>query len=390
MKSIYSCGPTVYDRSHIGNLRSYYLTYLCYLNDPEAKIIINVTDLDDKIFKRCKNLPDLKKLTNHFLDLFQKDLSKLINDQKFMNHIDFVKVTETLEKLMDLIEDLTKKEVFIKKDLAIEYNAPEPENFAVWKYRNEGLTWSRSEIKEGQPGWHIECANIIRLKLEELKTKELSLHVGGKDLKILHHENEMKILKELGLEVKEWLHNGQLLMNGVKMSKSLQNTLSIDEVEEMAVLRFIFLRKGILNNLNYCVKFYRDSKSKLNQYLKQYYSRKNRNLPISKETLPSRETYAEWIESINLLTLDLNSEKTQDLSFFDKMHLLNNTINLVKLPEIKEEHYAVFREHLIYKKKKDYRKSDALRAKLLEVGLSVILFQEEYILIPNSDLLLKD
>ena len=253
---IYSCGPTVYDFVHIGNLRAYvfadilkrYLEYKGY----EVKHIMNITDIDDKTIKRSKvEKKNLKELTRKYIKEFLQDL-KTLNIKKAdlypkaTEHIkEMVKAVEVLEKkgyayekLGSVYFDISKFKNYgnlskvdlkgIKPGARVdldEYEKDEPGDFTLLKRS------TLDELKRGifyqtkwgkvRPGWHIECSVMSTKYLGET----FDIHTGGIDLIFPHHENEIAQSQALTGKkfVNFWLHNEHLFINGKKMSKSLGN-----------------------------------------------------------------------------------------------------------------------------------------------------------------------
>ncbi|MFO1519882.1 MAG: cysteine--tRNA ligase [bacterium] len=257
---LYVCGVTVYDRCHIGHARANvafdviyrYLKYLGY----EVRFVRNFTDVDDKIIKRSaeRNEP-WQELTRRYIEEFTRDMSSLGN---LMPDVE-PKATEHIPQMIRLIEDLIRKglayesggDVFYKVRAFPSYgqlsqkkieelesgarvevmeSKTDPLDFALWKSAKPGEPAWDSPWGKGRPGWHIECSAMSMNYLGET----FDLHGGGRDLIFPHHENE--IAQSEGATgkpfVKYWLHNGFVNINAHKMSKSVGNILSIQEVLE--------------------------------------------------------------------------------------------------------------------------------------------------------------
>lgn len=260
---MYVCGPTVYDRSHLGHGVSYVrfdfirrsLEFLGY----KVKFIMNITDIHDDILKRAKelNISPLK-LARKYEKEFKEDMKMV----KFKFPNKFTRVTEYIPQIIDLIKKLIKngfayetedgvyfdvskfkdygKLSKIRLEKAItgtrvrtdKYEKEEVYDFALWKKENDKFVFN-SPWGKGRPGWHIECS-VMSVKNLGIP---IDIHGGGLDLKFPHHENEIA-QSEAGYGVKPfvrfWLHSGLLYINGQKMSKSLGN--------------FIFLRDYLKEN----------------------------------------------------------------------------------------------------------------------------------------------
>jgi cysteinyl-tRNA synthetase len=275
--SIYSCGPTVYERAHIGNLASFIyadtLKRALALAFPEAKIkhVMNLTDVDDKTIKRSQEeYPDLEptealqKLTRHYEDLFMKDLVAIgINTAQ----ITFVRATDYILQMQELIKKLVAAGIGYVTDDGVyfsiakykaagkkygqlvditaestgaarvnndEYDKDNVHDFALWKKQKPGEpAWDfeidRHELK-GRPGWHIECSAMSVRELGQ----PFDIHIGGVDLKFPHHENEIAQSTAIGDEAllaRFFFHSEHMLVDGQKMSKSLNNFYTLEDIK---------------------------------------------------------------------------------------------------------------------------------------------------------------
>ncbi|MBU2456880.1 cysteine--tRNA ligase, partial [Patescibacteria group bacterium] len=285
---IYSCGPTVYNFVHIGNLRSYvfadilrrYLEYKKY----KIKFIMNITDIDDKTIKRSvEQKISLKKLTEKYTKEFFKDI-KTLNIKKVSSypnatdHIDeMIKFTEVLEKkgyayerLGSVYFDISKFENYgklarvdfkgIKAGARVdldEYEKDHPGDFTLLKRS------ALNDIKRGifyqtkygkvRPGWHIECS-VMSMKY---LGKTFDIHTGGIDLMFPHHENEIAQSEAYSGKkfVNYWMHNEHLLVENQKMSKSLGNFYTLrdllDKGHNPRAIRYLLLSVHYRQKLNF-------------------------------------------------------------------------------------------------------------------------------------------
>jgi len=263
---MYSCGPTVYNYVHIGNLRAYifvdllrrYLKYKGY----KLKHVMNITDVDDKTIRDSqKEGKSLKEFTEFYTKAFLDDLKTLnIEIPKIMP-----KATESVEGMVELIKVLLDKGIAYKSengdiyfsiakfpdygklalidpetlkknadgrlDSADEYEKEDARDFALWKAydKSDGDVFWDVEIGKGRPGWHIECSVMSS---KNLKVDTFDIHTGGVDLIFPHHTNEIA-QSEAAYEKKfcnYWLHNEHLIVNGEKMSKSLGNFYTLKDL----------------------------------------------------------------------------------------------------------------------------------------------------------------
>ncbi len=259
---MYSCGPTVYDHPHIGNLRAFVFYDLLrrYLKCRgfRVKHVMNITDVDDKTIRNSrKEGLSLREFTDKYTRIFFDDLAK-INVEKFEL---YPKATEHIEEMVKLVKTLLKRNLAyrggdgsvyfnirkfpgygklsrldfsgLKEGARVshdEYTKEEARDFALWKAwtPEDGDVFWETEIGKGRPGWHIECSVMSTKYLG----KTIDIHTGGVDLIFPHHENE--IAQSEGATgkpfVRYWLHNEHVMVEGKKMSKSLGNFLTLNDL----------------------------------------------------------------------------------------------------------------------------------------------------------------
>lgn len=250
----YSCGPTVYDFFHIGNARPFivfdvlrrYLEYSGY----KVTFVQNFTDIEDKMINRANQEGiTVKQLADRFIEEYFKDADALGIRRATHNP----KATEHIPEIIALIEKLVEKghayaadgDVFfdvgsfpsygvlakqsleeLQSGARVEINERKrhPLDFSLWKAKKEGEPSWPSPWGEGRPGWHIECSAMSMKYLGET----LDIHSGGTDLTFPHHENEVAQAEAATGKpfVRYWIHNGYLLIDKEKMSKSLGNFLT--------------------------------------------------------------------------------------------------------------------------------------------------------------------
>lgn len=279
---MYNCGPTVYDTFHIGNTRNFivadiirrYLKYKKY----DVKFVQNITDIDDKIIKRAnKEGVPAAEIALRYTDYYFKYLCLLgvlppdenpratehipqmicfvknLVDEKHAYVIDgdvFFRITSyphygelSGKNIQDLIEG-ARVEVDKRKE--------NPLDFALWKSAKPGEPSWDSPWGKGRPGWHIECSVMSITHLAET----IDIHSGGVDLVFPHHENERAQSEALSGKqfVRYWIHNGFLNINSEKMSKSLGNILTVDQILERfdpQVVRYFLLSAHYRHPLDY-------------------------------------------------------------------------------------------------------------------------------------------
>jgi cysteinyl-tRNA synthetase len=257
---MYFCGPTVYQRIHIGNARpfviSMWLKRWLERNGYSVLLVENITDINDKIYNAAPGRS--AELAAEASRWYVEDTDRLGLGRP--DHEP--KASETVPGIIALIEELIASDlayaaggdVYYRVDRFSEYGAlsgregnddsyrnpseeeeqsslkENPRDFALWKAHKEGEdTWWESPWGRGRPGWHIECSAMA----EKLLGPAFEIHGGGLDLVFPHHENEIAQSRGAGREfARLWMHNGMLQLAGEKMSKSLGNIVSLQAAIE--------------------------------------------------------------------------------------------------------------------------------------------------------------
>lgn len=259
--SIYVCGPTVYDYPHLGHARCYITwdTVVRYLKFKGFNVtyVRNVTDVDDKIIKKAKDTNSTpQEISKKYYEIF----SEAMNDLNISKPDIEPKATENIGEMIKIIKTLIDKNYAYEKDGDVYFRVnryqdygtlskqniddleagarveasnikENPLDFALWKKTEnlEEISWD-SPWGKGRPGWHIECSAMVNRYLGT----PIDIHAGGQDLIFPHHENEKAQAEAAfgGDFVKYWMHNGFVLINEEKMSKSLGNFLTINDMLE--------------------------------------------------------------------------------------------------------------------------------------------------------------
>jgi len=306
---IYSCGPTVYNFAHIGNLRSFLFAdmlqkVLRVVGKYDVKWVMNITDIDDKTIRDSKigskawleemgkqtDSPkeNLRKFTEVYFNYFIDDISKIGIDIEDFYAIPFA--TDFIEEMQSLILKIFNNGFAYISDGSIYFNVSkwrevdkygklynidfenfkkgqrvdtdeyEKENisdFVLWKGYKEGEPYWDFIIDgvnyPGRPGWHIECSAMEY----ELLSLPFDIHTGGIDLKFPHHEDEIAQSKAgYGIEpTKYWLHNEFLEVEGQKMSKSLGNFYTLRDLLKKGIdpldIRFAMLSAHYRTKYNF-------------------------------------------------------------------------------------------------------------------------------------------
>ncbi len=297
---MYVCGMTVYDYCHIGHARvmvgfdviTRYLRHRGY----EVTYVRNITDVDDKIFRRAgENGEHFAALTDRFIAAMHEDekaLGNIAPDQE-------PRATAHMGDIIALIETLIEKGFAYAADNGDVYYAVrefadygklskkniedlitgaservdageakrDPLDFALWKAAKEGEESWDSPWGQGRPGWHIECSAMSTCCLGET----FDIHGGGPDLKFPHHENEIAQSEAAtGKDyVNYWMHAGAVRVNKEKMSKSLGNFFTIREVLEKypaEVVRYFLISSHYRSQVDYSEDSLSEAKASLDRF----------------------------------------------------------------------------------------------------------------------------
>ncbi len=269
---MYVCGVTVYDSSHIGHARALltfdviyrYLKFLGY----QVQFVRNFTDVDDKIIKRANEEGvSCEAITERYIGEFYRD-SELLG---LIRPTVEPRATHHIAEIIELIKSLEEKQFAYRVDgdvyfrvrrfdgygklsgkkvdeleagarVEVDERKESPLDFALWKASKPGEPAWDSPWGKGRPGWHIECSAMSTKYLGQ----PFDIHGGGRDLMFPHHENELAQSEAAAGRpfARYWIHNGLLTVSGEKMSKSLGNFFSIQEIAseyDAVALRHWFL-----------------------------------------------------------------------------------------------------------------------------------------------------
>ena len=419
---LYTCGPTVYSRAHIGNFRAYIFEDLLqrHLEARGFKVhrVMNITDVDDKTIRGAREAKvALSKFTQQFKDAFFKDAETLrirpaddypaATDQKYIDKMiamisaliskglayraDDKSVYYRINKfpnygkLAHFNLDELKATGRVKHD---EYDKEHIGDFALWKAWDEddgGVKWD-SPWGPGRPGWHIECSAMATALLGD----QIDIHCGGVDNIFPHHEAE--IAQSEGVTGKKfvnmWLHCAHLLVDGQKMAKSLGNFYTVPDVLAKGYtgreIRYALMRVHYRTQLNFTwdgMKEARESLGRIDDWLErlrgiaenaqrrtedsEFEKALDDDLNISAALGFLFETIRETNRAMDENKLDAKTAALW-LAWWDR---INQTLDFesgdVELPaEVKKVAEARAQARLA----KDFRKSDELRDKLNALG----------------------
>ncbi len=255
---MYVCGPTVYDFAHIGNARPVVVfdvfTRLLRRLYPKVTYVRNITDVDDKINAQAKETgASIQSITEHTTKAFHDDMAALGN----LEPDEEPRATEHIGGMIELVKKLLESGNAYEAEGHVLFSVPsmpdygklsklkrddlvagarvevapykqDPADFVLWKPSTDDLPGWDSPWGRGRPGWHLECSVMS----EKFLGSEFDIHGGGQDLIFPHHENEIAQSTCTGGSAfaKYWMHNGYLMAEGEKMSKSLGNFYTVHEL----------------------------------------------------------------------------------------------------------------------------------------------------------------
>lgn len=423
---IYTCGPTVYNYAHIGNLRAYIfmdtLRKVLKYNGYKLLHVMNITDVghmtsdadegEDKMLKASREKQmrpeDIAKM---YTEAFLNDIEKLnIERPEYI-----VKATDHIKEMEEYVADIVKNgygyetskgiyfdtaklesygelsKVNLKDQKAgarieVDSEKKNPLDFALWiKAPKEHIMKWDSKWGLCYPGWHIECSAMSKKYLGE----QFDIHTGGVDHIPIHHENE--IAQSKGATGKNparfWMHSEFLLIDGGKMSKSLGNIYTVDDLVkrgfEPLAYRYLAYTSHYRNKLNFTWDAIESANNSLNNMRKLYHEHLN-----SDEKVDDVDVYRErFTEAINddlnmpmamaVVWEVLRNKKSRDyaklLQEFDEVISLNIDKEVeIKKTDLPQEVLNVLEERKIARENKNFTLSDELRDKLLDMGYKVL------------------
>ena len=427
---LYTCGPTVYNYSHIGNFSTFIFEDLLKKwlvhSGFKVKHIMNITDVDDKTIQKSKdNNISLQKLTDYYESKFKDDLNWLkIEDANL-----YPKATDSITEMISMISALLEagyaylendSSVYFKinsyKDygnlsnivldakklkrniLKDEYDKKSPQDFALWKgyKKSDGEIFWESPWGKGRPGWHIECSAMSMKYLGN----SFDIHCGGVDNIFPHHENEIAQSECFSGKkfVNYWMHSEHLMIDKNKMSKSEGNFYTIEYLKKYGFkpgsLRYLLLSGHYRTRINFSLK----SKIEGNRVIDRVESfarrlRKRGVLDLEKSYLIIPKEYFIFKENMDN---DLDTPKALAV-FFNYMKLINkkmdnnnlsikelgkswrflndfnNIFNFIDMDDLKIPKFIKRLLKLREQKRdeKNWKASDILRSKISEEGYIV-------------------
>ncbi len=426
---MYACGPTVYDFFHIGNARPFivfdtlrrYFEYSGY----KVTFVQNFTDIDDKMINRAnKEGITVRELADRFIAEYRVD-AKGLNIREASVH---PRATEHIAEIIEIVEKLIAEGYAYEVDgdvyyatkkfkdygklshqpledlesgarISVDERKRDPMDFALWKAQKPGEPAWESPWGMGRPGWHIECSAMSTKYLG----KTIDIHAGGKDLIFPHHENEIAQSEAANGQplAHYWLHNGYINVDGVKMSKSLGNFFTVRDIVkhfDYSVIRFFMLSAHYRSPINFADALLQQARAGLERLMNCVSSLrfKIEHAPEGEVDSETATLVTEHVASFKeAMDDDLNTAAAIGVVF--ELAKTANTVsaseNITKqtlslllsaLTELctvlgvetaqEEETLDAEIEDLIAqrtaaKKAKDFATADAIRAKLLDMGI---------------------
>ncbi|WP_456456141.1 cysteine--tRNA ligase [Thermovibrio sp.] len=295
---MYVCGPTVYDHAHIGHARSAIVFDVIrrWFEHRGYKVIFvrNYTDIDDKIIKKAKEEGvSWQEISKKYIESYEEDMEALnVKEPTYKP-----KVSQHIREIIEMIDGLIEKgfayeaegDVYFSVEKFPEYGKlskrklkelragariepgeakRNPLDFALWKKSKEGEPGWESPWSFGRPGWHIECSVMSMKYLGET----MDIHGGGLDLIFPHHENEIAQSEAYTGKTfaRYWVHNGFVMVNKEKMSKSLGNFFTVKEILEKFspdVLRLFLISTHYRSPIDFSFERLEEAKRRLERLL---------------------------------------------------------------------------------------------------------------------------
>lgn len=368
--SIYSCGPTVYQYAHIGNMRSYVfmdtLRRVLRYNGYKLRHVMNITDVghlvsdadegEDKMVKTAKQEQKSPwEIAEYYTGVFMNDIAELNIEKPEI----IPKATEHIEEMISFVEGLVELgygyetsdgiyfDIMKFKDygklsglnlegqiagarIGVNEEKRHPADFALWKKapKEHIMQWP-SPWGMGYPGWHIECSAMSRKYLGDV----FDIHTGGVDHIPVHHENEIAQSEALlgKPAVRYWLHGEFLLVDNGKMSKSLGNTYTVSDLKKNGynplAFRYMCLNANYRSKLNFTWEGMKAAQIAMDRLLDGVLTHKNADQGTQVDAAVIRSFEGDFHEAIND---DLNIPRALAIAW-----------NIVRYPEKSRELYEL-------------------------------------------------
>ena len=411
---MFVCGPTVYDYSHLGHAKTYTqfdfiarsFRYMGY----QLKYLQNITDIDDKIIQRArdKNM-EPRVLAEEYEKYYLEDMIALGNKS-----VDkYARAHDYIPQIVDQVKRLVAKGIaykisdgyyfdikqfkdygklsgrsFLKPGDAVSridenQEKKNPGDFCLWKFKKDNDPYWSTKIGEGRPGWHIEDTAIT----EHEFGPQYDIHGGAIDLIFPHHEAEIAQMESVSGRkplVKYWLHTGFLNIKSEKMSKSLDNFLTIREVLDKGIsplsLRYLFLLSHYRSSTDFsweALEAAQNAYRKLKEFVSMNKELGIKNKKYENEFKNAIENDLNTPEALAVIWKLVKDEsvspadKRTTLLDFDKVLGLDLENNEFEISDIPKEIEQLIQERETARALGDYSKSDQLREQINKLGFIV-------------------
>jgi cysteinyl-tRNA synthetase len=433
--TIYTCGPTVYDYQHIGNLRTATLMdvvrrsigFLGY----KVYSVMNITDVEDKIERRAvERGVSVDEIIKKYEDIYYEFLALMNIHADYFPH-----ASEHIEEQIAIIKNLEEKGFTYLNEYGVYFDTSKdsdygklgntaksdkassrielteqkknPADFVLWRLPLQGekrqKLWD-SPWGVGYPGWHIECSAMSMKHLSQAfdgqnvlypeKFETIDIHLGGEDLKEVHHENEIAQSESATAKpfVKIWMHGSMLNITGDKMSKSLNNFITLKEVLDRGInplaLRLFYFSAHYRKILNFSWEALDASENQLKNIYKKYAvlkaNAKTETLESNAKAFESRfksalendfnmpEAVAVLMDVFSTQTL-VDSQKILLIEPFDEVLGLKITESLRTevTKQIPEEIMKLAEQRQKFKTDKNWGEADRIRDELKRKGYEI-------------------
>ncbi|MGI8741251.1 MAG: cysteine--tRNA ligase [Bryobacteraceae bacterium] len=427
---MYTCGPTVYNNVHVGNLRTFtfqdVLRRWLRARGYQLNHVMNITDVDDKIIRNASAAnQSLAEYTAKFAEAFLEDTAALRLERP--EHL--VRATDHIPEMVSAVEALTSKGFTYESDGSIyyrishfpqygklshndfsgiragarvdvdEYDKADARDFVLWKAPKNGEPFWETSIGNGRPGWHIECSAMAMKYLGET----LDIHAGGVDLIFPHHENEIAQSEAITGKpfARFWLHCEFLNIDSQKMSKSIGNIHTLRELLEMGyapeAVRYLLISVPYRKKLNFTMeglkaaatsierlrnfrlrletdKFPEGSNPMMVERTGQALERFDQSLDDDLNTAEALAAVFEFVRDANT-AMDAGEFRAGDAPAALRLLERFDSVVDVLRPSEKQlgmadaEIEARVQERNQAKKAKDFKRADEIRQQLLEAGI---------------------
>lgn len=413
---LYCCGPTVYDRAHLGNARPVVvfdvLSRLLRELFPKVTYVRNITDVEDKIIARAAERGvSIAEITEQTTAEFHADMAELGALPPDIEP----RATDNIPQMIDIIERLiagghayeaeghvlfavatdpqyghlsgrSQDELIAGARVEVAPYKRDAGDFVLWKPSTPEMPGWDSPWGRGRPGWHIECSAMSWRYLGE----DFDIHGGGGDLIFPHHENEMaqSCCAFPGSRfARVWMHNGMLLVNGEKMSKSLGNFRTVRDVLGIApgeAVRFLLLRSHYRASVDFTENGLLEARKELDRFYRALarhapHFAEEPNLPIPAEVMEALCDDLNTPAAIAALHNLADRAIAGDALAAAGLHAAGRVLGLLQSEPDAWFHgdvdaaavEAAIAERIAARKSKDFARADAIRAELLAQGIAL-------------------